>query len=361
MVQKKKSTVWPIDDHTRVKHEILKEYLKAWIPIIGRTSNTSIFLDGFAGPGIYENNELGSPIIALKTAQDHSDVAAIKNMKFIFIEKDKERYDILKETVEETCKDLPNIKYDIMLDGFVEKLSSMLDDIKEKNELPPTFAFIDPFGYSEIPFELIKKFMQNSKCELLLTFMTQHMMRFLTTTPEDTINKLYGTTSWHEATKIENVEKKINFLITLYMDQLKKSNVKFTRSFRMINSHGNAVYHLIFATKHWRGMNEMKKSMIKIDKSESYKFSDMVGLDQTSIVDYTDNSSSLDSASEHILNKFSSKTASLSEIRDYVVGDTPHIFNKKILKHMEENGKINNVVGRTRAKTYPNGCTITFS
>ena len=105
----------------------------------------------------------------------------------------------------------------------------------------------------------------------------------------------------------------------------------------------------------------MAKSMIKIDKSESYKFSDMVGLDQTSIVDYTDNSSSLDSASEFILNQFSGKTVPLIEIIEYVVGDTPHIFNKKILKHMEENDEINNVVGRTRAKTYPDGCTITFS
>ena len=114
----------------------------AWIPIIGRTSNTSIFLDGFAGPGIYENNELGSPIIALETAQDHSDVAAIKNMKFIFIEKDKDRHDILVETVKEKYADdlFPNITYEIMLDDFVEKLSSMLKDIQEKNEFPPTLA-----------------------------------------------------------------------------------------------------------------------------------------------------------------------------------------------------------------------------
>ena len=299
----------------------------------------------------------------METAQDHSDVAAIKNMKFIFIEKDKDRHDILVETVKEKCAgDLfPNITYEIMLDDFVEKLSSMLKDIQEKNEFPPTLAFIDPFGYSEIPFELIKKFMQNSKCELLLTFMTQPIIRFLATTPEETINTLYGTTSWRKAKEIENVEEKITYLVNLYMEQLKNSNVKFTRSFRMINSHGNAVYHLIFATKHWRGMNEMKKSMLKIDKSQSYKFSDIVGINQTSIADFANDSFWLDSASEHILNKFSSKTASLSEIRDYVVGDTPHIFNKQILKHMEENGKINNVVGRTRAKTYPDDCTITFS
>ena len=55
--------------------------------------------------------------------------------------------------------------------------------------------------------------MQNSKCELLLTFMTQPIIRFLATTPEETINTLYGTTSWHKAKEIENVEEKITYLV----------------------------------------------------------------------------------------------------------------------------------------------------
>ena len=350
-----------IDDHTCAKHKILKEYLKAWIPIIGSTSNTSIFLDGFAGPGIYKGGEIGSPIIAIKTARDHKYLERIKNMNFIFIEKDKNRYDILSKTIKDKYPKLPpNLNYEIMPNGFIENLSQMLDKIREGNSLPPTLAFVDPYGYSEIPFELIKRFLQNSKSEILLTFMTHPIIRFLKTTPEETINKLYGTTDWQDVKKMDDNEEKINFLIDLYMKQLKNSNVKFTRSFRMINSNGNVVYHLIFATKHWRGMNEMKKSMLKIDKSQSYKFSDRVGINQTSIADFADDLFWISNASKDILKQFSGKTTSLSEIRDYVVADTPYIFHKKILKYMDNNNKINNVVRQLRKKTYPDNCSITF-
>lgn len=51
------STIWPPDPHTRAKHEILENYLKAWFPILSRWSGRIIYLDGFAGPGIYSRSE----------------------------------------------------------------------------------------------------------------------------------------------------------------------------------------------------------------------------------------------------------------------------------------------------------------
>ena len=65
------TTIWDLDDHTRAKHEILRYYLGGWFPILARASGRIIYLDGFAGPGIYSNGEEGSPIIALRTASEH--------------------------------------------------------------------------------------------------------------------------------------------------------------------------------------------------------------------------------------------------------------------------------------------------
>ena len=49
-----KDTVWELEPHTRAKHEILKRYLQAWVPILslGRFPKV-LYVDGFAGPGIY--------------------------------------------------------------------------------------------------------------------------------------------------------------------------------------------------------------------------------------------------------------------------------------------------------------------
>jgi hypothetical protein len=37
--------------------------------------------------------------------------------------------------------------------------------------LPPTFAFIDPFGWTGVPFQLIKEILANKSCEVLFNFM----------------------------------------------------------------------------------------------------------------------------------------------------------------------------------------------
>ncbi len=47
------SIIWEMDPHTEAKHEILKKYLQAWLPIIGRYNGRVVYLDGFAGPGEY--------------------------------------------------------------------------------------------------------------------------------------------------------------------------------------------------------------------------------------------------------------------------------------------------------------------
>lgn len=60
-------TQWPLDPHTAAKHEILRRYLNAWFPILGTYNGRVVFLDGFAGPGIYSQGEPGSPIVALRT------------------------------------------------------------------------------------------------------------------------------------------------------------------------------------------------------------------------------------------------------------------------------------------------------
>jgi three-Cys-motif partner protein len=67
-----KDTLWPLDPHTLGKHLVLKAYLDAWFPIMGRWNGRILFIDGFAGPGEYKNGERGSPLIALKSLMDHA-------------------------------------------------------------------------------------------------------------------------------------------------------------------------------------------------------------------------------------------------------------------------------------------------
>lgn len=58
-------TIWKLEPHTEVKHAIYDRYLDAWLPIILRKWPVATYAEGFAGPGVYEEGQRGSPIRAL--------------------------------------------------------------------------------------------------------------------------------------------------------------------------------------------------------------------------------------------------------------------------------------------------------
>ena len=65
-------TVWDLEPHTAKKHEILRRYFDAWLPIMASWNGRVVYIDGFAGPGKYSKGEDGSPIVVLKAARDHT-------------------------------------------------------------------------------------------------------------------------------------------------------------------------------------------------------------------------------------------------------------------------------------------------
>src|SRR5205814_10140910 len=106
-----KTTLWSIDEHTRAKHEILRCYLAAWLPIMTTTNERIIYLDGFAGPGKYEGGEDGSPIIAIDTFLNHAHgQIRTKEVLFLFIEQDHDRYEYLRQLLAQ-CSFPPIVRY----------------------------------------------------------------------------------------------------------------------------------------------------------------------------------------------------------------------------------------------------------
>ena len=81
-------TLWSLEPHTLGKHLVLRAYLNAWLPILGRWKKRIVIIDGFAGPGEYKGGEEGSPQIAIRALVDHS-ARVDAEVVFFFIEKDK--------------------------------------------------------------------------------------------------------------------------------------------------------------------------------------------------------------------------------------------------------------------------------
>ena len=322
-----KTILWAMDDHTRAKHEILRRYLDAWLPIMTTYNGRIIYLDGFAGPGKYEGGEFGSPIIAIDRFLNHP-YAAMRNKEvlFLFIEQNHDRYEYLKELLAQ--RTLPaTAKYHIYEGNFDETLTGLLKQLEDQqSQLAPTFAFIDPFGFSHTPIQTVTRLMRHPKCEVLITFMYEEINRFLDAEYTNKVaqyDALFGTTEWRTITQtaVTSLERR-NKLHNLYQDRLKQvANIRYVRSFCMRNQRNATDYLLFFGTNSLRGMEKMKQAMWKVDPSGTYEFSDFSNPYQPLLLSHLDNSV----LQRTLSSRFNGQTVSVEEVEEYVNRRNPFL------------------------------------
>ena len=275
-----KDTLWPIEPHTQAKHEILRRYLNAWFPILSRWHDKIAYIDGFSGPGRYTGGEPGSPLVALDVAIHHRQTLE-GEIAFWFMDERQDRIDHLQQELANLT--IPkHFRIAIECNRFAENLTEALDSIDQNGlRMAPTFALVDPFGFSGIPYSLIQRLLSQRRCEALITFMVDAINRFLEH-PDDTIVRhivdAFGT---DEALRIANGPgNRIERLRCLYQAQLRRV-ARFVRYFEMRDKQGRIEYYLFFATNHDLGHLKMKEAMWQVDPLGDFRFSDATNPGQT--------------------------------------------------------------------------------
>lgn len=330
------SVLWEQEPHTGMKHEILRRYLSAWLPILGSWNKSVVIIDGFAGPGQYSNNEPGSPLIILDTILNHKFKERFPKILALFIEKDNMRATYLETLLE---KRYPNskkkapyfelengkIRFYVIKAEFKPILQGILNYLRSNfASMAPCFAFIDPFGPSGIPMKLISEFMEHPKSEVFINFAFDTVNRFLEV-PEyvHVLDDLYGCLDWREIRSIPNTlkEERHQKLHGLYISQLSKmAKAKHTLSFVMKDKKNRAIYYLVFGTKHKEGLNQMKQAMWKVDPTGNFQFSDYTyNPDQLSFFPAEPD---FDRLAELIWNQFKSQIVPFKEVESWVITNT---------------------------------------
>lgn len=357
------STIWPLKPHTEVKHIILKKYLNAWLPIITRWNKRIIYIDGFAGPGEYIGGKPGSPIIAIEAVSNHK-INFKSEIIMIFIEAEEKRYKFLKGKIAK-LKIHPKIRLEIYCAKFDEKLTEILNYINEQNRgLAPTFIFIDPFGFTGMPFSLIKRFMKNKSCEVLITFMYEEINRFIANKKNwDALTKLFGTDEWKKTLngKLSASERSI-LLHNIYKKQLeKKASVKYVRSFKMINEQNKIDYFLFFGTNNIKGLQKIKEAMWNVDKDGVFQFSDSTyNPKQPTLLESKPNFYLL---KKILLENFKGKKIKVKDLEKFIITETPfretHYKTNILLKMEKSKPPEIRITGcKRRGGTFPPECTI---
>ena len=357
-----KTTIWDLEPHTKAKHDILRRYLGAWVPIMSRYNGRILYLDGFAGPGVYSKGEEGSPVIALGTAAEHR-FDWKGELVCLFIELDPDRRAALEGVLEDL--DLPaNIKYDVFGKRFEDQMTEILDELDaEEQRIAPGFFFLDPFGFKHTPMQVVSRIMAHPKCEVLITFIYENLNRFITS-PDPKISEictaLFGTEEWKGITDCATPSERKRFLHDLYLEQLRgQCGVKFVRSFEMLDDRNHTEYFLFFGTNNILGLKKMKEAMWKVDPLGGNNFSDATDANQETLFGDEPNYDQLRAA---IFRWAGDREWTVDELEDFVLVSTPFRethFKRQILLPWERAGVLEVVASpRKKPNGYPKGTRL---
>jgi len=331
-----KATVWKLEPHTAAKHAILRRYLQAWTPILTSGGFPKVaYIDGFAGPGQYEGGEDGSPIIALKTVLGHGNHIT-GEVIFLFVEERKDRAEFLAERVQSLAPPA-NFKIEIMgettfedaLEGFRKRQGN------QYVRLPPTFAFIDPFGWKGVPFSVVRSILGQQSCEVLITFMYEEINRFIGHPDQEAnFDSFFGTREWRTGVDLSRKSDRDRFLHDLYVRQLKLA-AKYVRSFQMRNASGTVDYYLFYATNNLLGLKKMKEAMWKVDSSGEFMFSDAT--DPSQMVMFS-GAPRFEVLQQQVLARFGGQETTVGQVEEFVLAETAFRethYKVQVLKPLE--------------------------
>lgn len=132
-----------------LKHGILSRYLRPFVQKTGKTSKGGrvAYIDGYAGPGVYEDGSAGSPTVAVDIAGIVVDANGEGRIDGYFVERDHASAEALRALFIERDVSWP------VYEGDVEQhLPAIVRRLPADEAL---FAFLDPFGLG-IPLDMIE-------------------------------------------------------------------------------------------------------------------------------------------------------------------------------------------------------------
>lgn len=282
---------WVIEDHTRIKHQLLEDYVTVWMAIMfSQQSRINckkrlIYVDGFAGPGIYWDNAAktssipGSPIIIAQKANKFIEKDNTREIVILGVDNNQRCINSLKKLLDENNK--YNQSWNAILSTFEDTINKIFDHLNDSlKRIAPAFFFIDPYGYAGFSMSTLKRIMEHPRTELFINLDVYDINRFIETEGvTKSMYELFGTDEYQQAAQYHG-DKKISFLMELYCKQLKSfGNNMFVQPFR-VNATGQGTrprYFLIHVSQNIKALKEMKNAMSK-SSTQPFRF-EAIGID----------------------------------------------------------------------------------
>lgn len=353
---------WIYKEHTEVKHEILRKYLETWVRIVGRYHGTVCFFDCFAGRGIYANGEIGSPLITMRAVKDvKQKFDFLKNVELTFIESNKNNYENLVKVIQDEISRDPYGYSGITIKNIInEEFANVGNDIVQDCR-HPSFFFIDPFGFSGVPFDIIKKILAIPRTEVFINFMVEFVYRFLTSKGHArSIEELYGISNVRSLTESEYGHLDLEAaLLKIYRKQLHDAaNAKFTFPFKVnADEKLKTTYYLVHATNSFKGCEVMKNVMYNAGTKKQFGY---LGPAEGQMA--LGNFDNLEYLQEYLADFFNEQSLTFEDIRMRTANDLPYVTGdyKTALLQLEGKSKIL-IEGKGKKGGMPDSCMVHFT
>jgi three-Cys-motif partner protein len=321
-----------------------------------------LVVDGFAGPGRHTGGEPGSPLVIVETFLSHANRAAWTDSKFTFafIEKEHDRFEALESEL--AALKLPSNASVQVIEGEIDaEIGELLASIPAGYGLPPSFVFIDPFGWTGYGLELSSRILGFPKCEVLIYVPLPWIARFVDQAAvSPSLDNLFGDDSWRPARRLKDGRSRVAFLHDLFLSKL-EAQAGFARSFEIsIKGRGWNGYHLFFGTGHPTGLAKMKYAMWKLDPVAGTRFADSTTPGQLVLLK---DAPDLEPLKRLLEDHFGDKPFSIEEAEAFTLIDTPYHpdihLKKGALKPLELAERLEGW-NRKKARTYPTGTILRF-
>jgi len=323
---------------TSAKTKIYRNYIEGYLPKLLMTYQTCLIADLFCGAG-KNGKEDGSPLILIDRLiyiLSSPQLQEKNNLKVhvLFNDQNKENIENLKNELEKINYDkdiitihLKHESYDTLLPEII----SMYEQLKI-----PKFFFLDPFTYSNVKMEDLKKLMSLDYTEVLLFIPIFHTYRFSSAE----FTEKHKTRIFIEEFTTKGVTDYVgidDFLYSIREKLLQAISLKYIRP--VLLDGGGSKNALFLLTKNQKGMLLMNQIAFKVT-GDGTKFK-VKEKGQASLFPINEVSSIYTEFIDKLINRLQIKNMTNKEIVDFSISECClPIHAKKELKNLYDLKKI---------------------
>jgi three-Cys-motif partner protein len=160
---------------SRIKDRVLSAYLAVYLPKVATLGKRIVLVDGFAGPGRFEDGSAGSPLLIVNAAEARVPGKYLA----LFVNKDREHHEALTKLMQPYI-DKGSVQ--TIYGSAADLLANLAGAVRDQT----LFLYLDPFGLAGCEFNALMPFLQRTtgSTEIFINIQRQEIPRLACVTAE---------------------------------------------------------------------------------------------------------------------------------------------------------------------------------